>query len=833
VKRTFAPWRTPAIGVISSHWPRITTLACVLACSFCGERHDENKLYRDAVQAFRDAKFPQALSLAREMRRKCQPATECDWSARLLEARVRLSNKETAAAAAVLSESPPRAPAFRSLVARREWLQGDLQAASHPEIAEAQYSAARQLASSSGAQDLLSEIDLSRAKLLFLWRHDTEGAKTIFHGVAEEAARRGDAYYQAFALNGLGMLNLSDWRFDEAIPWFRQTVEAAKKADAKILVLAATTNLMICYYRLGSFDDASKLYLQTMHLLGETGPHRMRLLAQMGNTLLYQGKVREAIEYYRQAVSFAKSGTDAARYYRNIAAADTLIQDWDAAEQSLNQAQSNSNDDDSRPWMEHTRAAIAAGRADYDSASELYQKAIADGKKNPEVLWESHAALAEIYARTKRFREADDEFAMATKVIDDNASSIATADYSLTFFSSQIRFYHAYIRSLIARNESQRALDVADSTRARLLLQRLGLKRKPQLSAKLDYQAIARRFKSTLLFYLVTSEQSYLWVITPQAVHPPIPLAPAGQIRQLVDQYRTFIERNIGDPLATQSDAGRRLYNLLVAPAAPFIAPDSQVILLPDDALNWLNFETLPVYGDSPGERPHYWIEDVRTEIAPSLRVLGMDEPPAAQRPDSVLIIGDPVSPNREFPALEYAAKEIEAIQSHFAVSQSSKFSGRDALPAAYHTAQPERFSLVHFSAHAVANKESPLDSAIILSSDGRDFKLYARSVITVPLKADLVTISACRSAGARSYQGEGLVGFVWAFLQAGAHHVIAGLWDVTDSSTPGIMDALYSEIAAGNSPADSLRAAKLQMIRSKQGYRKPYYWGPFQIYSR
>jgi CHAT domain-containing protein len=102
-----------------------------------------------------------------------------------------------------------------------------------------------------------------------------------------------------------------------------------------------------------------------------------------------------------------------------------------------------------------------------------------------------------------------------------------------------------------------------------------------------------------------------------------------------------------------------------------------------------------------------------------------------------------------------------------------------------------------------------------------------------IPLQADLVTISACRSAGARSYSGEGLVGFAWAFLQAGARSVIAGLWDVTDSSTPGIMDVLYSQIKDGKSPADALRQAKLNLIRSTGSYRKPYYWGPFQLYIR
>jgi len=96
-----------------------------------------------------------------------------------------------------------------------------------------------------------------------------------------------------------------------------------------------------------------------------------------------------------------------------------------------------------------------------------------------------------------------------------------------------------------------------------------------------------------------------------------------------------------------------------------------------------------------------------------------------------------------------------------------------------------------------------------------------------------LVTISACRTAGARSYSGEGLVGFAWAFLGAGARNVIAGLWDVTDRSTPQIMSVIYSQLARGSQPSDALRQAKLALIHSGTAYRKPYYWGPFQLYTR
>jgi CHAT domain-containing protein len=94
-----------------------------------------------------------------------------------------------------------------------------------------------------------------------------------------------------------------------------------------------------------------------------------------------------------------------------------------------------------------------------------------------------------------------------------------------------------------------------------------------------------------------------------------------------------------------------------------------------------------------------------------------------------------------------------------------------------------------------------------------------------------LVTLSACRGAGARSYPGEGLVGLSWAFLRAGARSVVAGLWDVTDLSTSTLMADFYGRMLAGAVPADALREAKLGLLRSKGAYRKPFYWGPFQLY--
>ena len=99
------------------------------------------------------------------------------------------------------------------------------------------------------------------------------------------------------------------------------------------------------------------------------------------------------------------------------------------------------------------------------------------------------------------------------------------------------------------------------------------------------------------------------------------------------------------------------------------------------------------------------------------------------------------------------------------------------------------------------------------------------------PLNADLVTISACRSAGDRALSGEGLVGFAWAFFQARAQNVVTSLWDVYDNSTAQLMEDFYSGVTAGHPYASALRDAKRKMFRST--YKRPYYWAPFQLYSR
>ena len=416
-------------------------------------------------------------------------------------------------------------------------------------------------------------------------------------------------------------------------------------------------------------------------------------------------------------------------------------------------------------------------------------------------------------------------------------------DSKLPFLANATPVYDDFIHFLVVRGKVEAALLLADQSRARTLAQGLGMKggRRANLGEALSPRAVAQKAGATLLFYWMGEKRSYLWTVTPERISlSPVPKA--GEIAPMVERYLGAL---LGpqDPLETANEDGRELFQLLVAPAARLIRGKLPVIVFADGALNKLNFETLLAPGPGPetnansGRSPtaHFWIDDATVLSAPSMAMLAAAKP-ARKAGQNLLLIGNPVSPSEEFPSLPLFGFEMKQVEKHFAANDVTTFAGQRASPAAYLSSSPARYSYIHFVTHAIASRADPLDSAIILSESGagsNSFKLYARDIMQRPIDAKLVTISACYGSGTRTYAGEGLVGLSWAFLRAGAHNTIGALWEVSDDSTPILMDKLYRGLAEGATPASALRRAKLGLLHSPGKFHSPFYWAPFQLYTR
>jgi CHAT domain-containing protein len=563
--------------------------------------------------------------------------------------------------------------------------------------------------------------------------------------------------------------------------------------------------------------------------------HEQRWIGNSGTALYERGDFKKAAAKFNRALEIAQvlgEKDSMGWWYYNLASTSIDLGEYDQAEKynqqalRLRQAVGGNTDFDPRVNEAH----IAAGRKDA-RAEALYLSLIAEYHEglNPVPMLEARAELATLLAEKGKFDQADAQFRGALAHLESRRVALLREDNRMTYLAKLIRFYDRYINFLVDRKQVERALEVAESSRALVLDERLEAKSEHATVSASQLRALARSSHAVFLSYWLGKDRSFLWSVTADGIAIEI-LPPENQITPLVTGYRSFIE-NLRDPMQSEYSAGSKLSKLLLYPVRSVIASASRVVLVPDRSLYSLNFETLP----DPEDSKKYVIERTVLEVAPSLNMLAGGRPPAAPA-ESLLMIGNPDQVIEEYPRLPFAGSEIEAISKAVSLEKETVIEGAYAYPSAYRDAKPAQYSWIHFAAHAAANPTSPLDSALILSRgvspQDTAYQLSAREVMTVPLNASLVTLSACRSAGARTYSGEGQVGLSWAFLRAGSRSVVAGLWDVTDHSTATLMADFYDQLGHNIAPVEALRHAKLALLRGGKAYQKPFYWGPFQLYA-
>jgi CHAT domain-containing protein len=144
------------------------------------------------------------------------------------------------------------------------------------------------------------------------------------------------------------------------------------------------------------------------------------------------------------------------------------------------------------------------------------------------------------------------------------------------------------------------------------------------------------------------------------------------------------------------------------------------------------------------------------------------------------------------------------------------------------------RYKYVHFATHGILNAEHPELSGIVLSlvdqkGDPQDGFLGLSEVYNLKLPVEMVTLSACQTGLGKEVKGEGLIGLTRGFMYAGTRRVLASLWQVEDQATAELMKRMYEKmLRSGERPAAALRAAQLEMMRSREQWRAPYYWAGF-----
>lgn len=437
-----------------------------------------------------------------------------------------------------------------------------------------------------------------------------------------------------------------------------------------------------------------------------------------------------------------------------------------------------------------------------------------------EITWRAHYGKGRSLAAAGKRDRAAAEYRLAVTAIEswlgeipDKAESPASTDTPVW------EPYHDLLIEEIRRGATDRAFGLAE--RAKMALVTLALPsgsrqnlRPIRALTAAEAIELARSSGISILDFVLAGRAAFVFVIDAQGIRVFELPAGAPRIRELATELATtFRDPFWASRSAIHSPAALALYRAVIPPPVEVhLQHTASLVVIPDAELWLVPFEML--WHSSAG-RNEYLIERFPLCYAPSVSVMRFLQERGALRHDrrdsahlriAVLLAGQAGD-----------AELLAGLRSHAAIidpTQATRSAARTAL---------EQMDVVHFGCHGTYNEKYPLDSALLLSSDGASF-LEAREIATMHIGARLVTFAACDSGRGAAVRGQGLLGMTWAALRGGAASAAAMRWRVDGPATARLFASFYRNVDRGDRQDLALRSAQLELIRSTN-MRNPYYW--------
>jgi CHAT domain-containing protein len=340
-----------------------------------------------------------------------------------------------------------------------------------------------------------------------------------------------------------------------------------------------------------------------------------------------------------------------------------------------------------------------------------------------------------------------------------------------------------------------------------------------------------------MLEYVVGEVTVYCLVVTNKSVEITA-LGSRASVEQKTDAFLAEISQKGG-----KGNNGRELYALLIEPIRA-VRDKTHLILIRDGRLNLLPWDALVDNSN------RYLVETKNITYAPSVSsaILLRDKPPIRATKALLAVGGLPydqsgvlLAVNRgsysseklgnlpgSLDEVRDAAKLLEARHAEVDLQL-----GADGTKNTFVKALRENHSIVHLAVHALADSKNPGHAALFLLDDKStrtDGVLDSEEVLTLPVRANVVVLSACETAVGRLEGQEGIATLSRAFMLAGARTVISTLWTIDDTFSRFLMSQFYAGIANGQTTSAALRNAKLELLKTFGPQAVPYRWAAYTL---
>jgi tetratricopeptide (TPR) repeat protein len=533
--------------------------------------------------------------------------------------------------------------------------------------------------------------------------------------------------------------------------------------------------------------------------------------------------------------------------------------EWGAAARELARAEATARRHGmpgyARPLLYH-RGVLALRRGNLADAERLLRTHLAGVvSEQPNWRYQSGARLAEVLARRGRIPEAEQALTTADDALDAWRSTLG--DRQLRLLAAQSRENDTdpdlgvatVLAALAGRGRVAASFALAERGRARDLADRLNRAAAfdpstadsaaraapavtiPVVTASLPDSA------TVLLEYVagVGDEPTTLFAITRTGTHAWI-LPPEDSLAPLIARFQVLLESD-----AAPRDLARALAAALLDSAVAALGPEvRRLVISPDGVLQRLPFDALLLADGS------FVLERFAVTLTPSATVaVKLWRRPRSVGARGMLVMADPtfageVPGGRDdadrfrsaargrgtLPRLPGSAREGRLVARY---SPYATLLRRAAATETWLKHAPlTSYAVIHFASHALVDEGSLLSTALALTPGGGEDGFVGPSELAgLALAADLVVLSACRTAGGALVRGEGVQGLAAPLLEAGARAVVETWWPIGDAATVKLVGDFYEELALGLPAADALRGAKLAAMRRGAPARE---WAAFTI---
>lgn len=322
--------------------------------------------------------------------------------------------------------------------------------------------------------------------------------------------------------------------------------------------------------------------------------------------------------------------------------------------------------------------------------------------------------------------------------------------------------------------------------------------------------------KTALLSYHLSEDEMLAYVISQGGIHYQVmPTGPAFFAR--VDSFLSRLRQTGQGSHRDLMTLSGELYQQLIRPLRTELNNIERLVIIPDDELNYVPFETLQ------DENGRYLLEDfsIQYQYTTALLDKRVTLNNSLNKTLGLAPFGSPDGPSG-FDPLPYSENELKGLSGNILYGNKAT---KDSL-----LFYANKYPVIHFATHARANDEEPLQSFISLYPADSQYRLYAREIYDLRLDStNLVILSACETGTGQLVHGEGMMSLTRAFSYAGCPNIIASLWKAEDKTTSIIVRGLHEYLQKGYTKDAALRQAKLDLLNNESvdpAMKTPEYWG-------